>query len=560
MSLQGKRRLAVSLVAVAVLASLAVAGTSALAGPVHCAATGSSTVLASSRVRVYRLHGSYYGCLTRTGHTRFLAARHTLTLPEPRISYDTTTFQQSATGGDWVAYTKLTHGSVGDTSTIVSVELSSGSTRRLKISDDLTAPEGLAISRSGWLAWLMPYIGGNLPVTTGGVDQLAISRLGGDHHPDLVLLAGDSATVLRGLGAGKFGPSQPLVSTKNPLCMSVADVNGDGIPDLVIGEGLGDSGVLVFLGHANGTFGPALRTHVPLASVDVLSTGDLNHDGHRDVVVASQDPGSLGKVVVLLGKGNGRFRAPVTYRTGSHDDLIDALAVGDATGDHRLDVVAGIAGKVWILPGRGDGSFASPLTLPWHERPGPGIGAIAVGKLGRDRDPDIVLAAGYVEVFRGRGHGSFAPIKRYRVDSPRDGLSSVSLADVNGDGLPDVVAGEFGGLGAAVLEGTRGGGLGAAVILRAHAGAHDAVVGDLRGNGHLDIAVSNFDSGDISVLFNRGGGRFFGPSLNQNLFVFDSSGQRPVSSDQTIPSASLRFRGGTLHWRADGHAEQVALH
>ena len=183
--------------------------------------------------------------------------------------------------------------------------------------------------------------------------DIHLATLGGDHHTDIVTLSGNTVAVLRGLGHGRFGTAQRTITTTNALQLTLTDVNGDGIPDFVLGEGLVDPGVLVYLARANGSFGPALRTHVPLHSVDVLATGDLNGDGHPDVVAASQDPGSLGKLVVLLGKGNGRFRAPHTIATGSSENLVDSITLGDATGDHRADIVAGIRGKTWIFPGTG---------------------------------------------------------------------------------------------------------------------------------------------------------------------------------------------------------------
>ena len=97
-------------------------------------------------------------------------------------------------------------------------------------------------------------------------------------------------------------------------------------------------------------------------------------------------------------------------------------------------------------------------------------------------------------------------------------------------------------------------------MLRAHGGPIAVALGNLRGRGHADIAVANFESGDISLLFNHGNGTFFGPSLNQDVFAWDSTGINELASDQSVGLRSLRFTGSTLHWVAGGHPRHHVLH
>jgi hypothetical protein len=545
--------------AIAVVAGVFVAS-EATATPVRCSRAGSQTVRESSTLRVYRLHGSYYGCLKSTGGTRFLARAHTFTEPQSRVGVETSTFGVSAVGGSWVAWSRQVIGTLGNSMSIDSIDLSDAAKRRVKISNDPTVPEGLAVSPRGQLAWLMPYTGGGLAVKFGSNEQLLAARLAPDHHDDLVLLSEGGVVVARGLGAGKFATPQLLVTGKNPLTFAVADVNGDGVPDLILGGGLGDVGVTVHLGRPDGTFGAAIKTSVPLSTVDVLDVADLNGDGRADVVAASQDPGSLGKIVVLLSKGNGRFQKPSTYSTGSNDDLANAVRIGDATGDGRPDIVAGFDTKIWVLKGHGNGSFTPLPAIHRHELHGPGIGSIAIGDLNGDHHPDIALAASYVEIYSGLGGDRFASLKRYRVDSPTLGLRSLAIGDVTGDGLPDVVAGgeEFPYV--ALLRSTRSRGLKPPRLLRVHDGEQEVALGDFGASGRLDIAVANFQESDVLLLLNSGHGRFTGPSLNQDLYVHDATGMRKISSDSSIPAGSLRFTGSVLHWRADGTAQQLTLH
>ncbi|GMR24280.1 MAG: hypothetical protein BMS9Abin37_2802 [Acidobacteriota bacterium] len=101
-----------------------------------------------------------------------------------------------------------------------------------------------------------------------------------------------------------------------------------------------------------------------------MRIGDANEDGRADVVV------NHGDVSVLLGKGNGRFRINRRIAIG---ESLRAVAVGDASGDSRLDVVSASAasGEVFVMRGRGDGTFEELQRYPVS-----GASAVAMGWVG----------------------------------------------------------------------------------------------------------------------------------------------------------------------------------
>ena len=134
--------------------------------------------------------------------------------------------------------------------------------------------------------------------------------------------------------------------TVNPEHVGVADLNGDGKPDLVLS--LYDHNIDVYLNTGHGTFGTATgeTTETP-GSVGGYPRGvafaDVNHDGKIDIitdnvgepVAADQgtiEPGSLG---ILYGNGDGTFQAPVQYTPYTYPG---AVAVGDFNGDGLPDL------------------------------------------------------------------------------------------------------------------------------------------------------------------------------------------------------------------------------
>jgi len=171
--------------------------------------------------------------------------------------------------------------------------------------------------------------------------------------------------------------------------MVVADVNGDGSPDvLVAGEG---HGVAVLLGNGNGTFQP-LVNYDSGGFASAFAVGDVNADGKPDVVQAVQCPDECPSagLSVLLGNGDGTFQAPIITTLPGEDDF--GLVLRDLDGDGKPDVVVTgyFSGKIWALLGNGDGTFQAPETylsgLKHTSSP-------AIADLNRDGRPDLLIAS-----------------------------------------------------------------------------------------------------------------------------------------------------------------------
>src|ERR1019366_1377680 len=113
-------------------------------------------------------------------------------------------------------------------------------------------------------------------------------------------------------------PSQP----SNTL-LAMADVNGDGKLDLIVGG----NPLAIYYGNGYGSFtGPAVTSN--FGTNATVATGDFNKDGKADVVTAA--------VSVFMGSGLGWFQPMKKYTVSTP---VDALAVGDINGDGFLDIV-----------------------------------------------------------------------------------------------------------------------------------------------------------------------------------------------------------------------------
>jgi hypothetical protein len=148
--------------------------------------------------------------------------------------------------------------------------------------------------------------------------------------------------------------------------------------------------VSVLLGNGNGTF--QTRVDYPVGEEPTsVAVADLNGDGHLDLIVTDGQSGFgiVNAVSVLLGNGNGTFRAEVHYPAGGNPT---AVAVADLDGDGALDVVVAneFGSTVSVLSGNGDGTLKPQIYFGTGTEPT----GVAVADLNRDGVPDIATISG----------------------------------------------------------------------------------------------------------------------------------------------------------------------
>ena len=189
--------------------------------------------------------------------------------------------------------------------------------------------------------------------------SVAAAVLTGDGIPDLVVAnrRSQSVSVLMGNGDGTFQAQQTFFAGSGPSTVVLADVNGDGVPDIVVANRYSEN-VGVLLGNGNGTFQyPQLLFLGQFTYPHSVAVADINGDGNPDIIVGDYGTGMVG---VLLGNGNGSFQSQQTYATGHYSY---SVAVGDVNGDGRPDVVVLNSGieNVSVLLNAVNGNFTGQV-------------------------------------------------------------------------------------------------------------------------------------------------------------------------------------------------------
>jgi len=337
--------------------------------------------------------------------------------------------------------------------------------------------------------------------------SLAVADLNGDGRPDIATVSG-SLTVLFGSDSGQFGGRVDYKLPSWGYHVDAGDLDGDGDIDLVVTTG---SSVLVFLNSGNGVFG----TPTPcLAGSGSSVLADLNGDHVLDLAVASDS------LYVLLGRGDGTFQHPVAYPAGNVP--ID-LAAGDLDGDGRTDLIdvnsLGIVAPsaigertmtdnstVSVFLNGGQGTFGSRVGYA----PSLFAVAVAVGDFTGDGIPDLVetdsyqeCACGKVYVLPGNGDGTFGAAIDGNIYASYP--THVAVADLNADGKLDLAIGENGSyLPYDYVIIALGNGDGTfAFHEESHVGlgSLSVALSDVNGDGKLDLITVNAYSNTVSVAF-----------------------------------------------------------
>ena len=257
--------------------------------------------------------------------------------------------------------------------------------------------------------------------------RLDLAAAGPDNETIVVLLAGRAALSL----------SIPGILNE----FTIADINGDGNPDIVfaIQEPDGQGGIGAYLGDGHGGF---VRTAItPAPRILALAAGDMNQDGRIDLVSLGFDDAANSWVLqVNLAKANGAFAAPATTVLLTRSGF--SLALGDVNRDGRLDVAVMLPGLALSEPsemhtwsGNGSGGLTATPSAPQFQD------TIAVSfelaDVNRDGFLDIVAADGErMAVSLGNGTSFSEPVET-AVSTDKSRLGGVSLGDLNDDGQID---------------------------------------------------------------------------------------------------------------------------
>ncbi len=341
-------------------------------------------------------------------------------------------------------------------------------------------------------------------------NTVVVGDFNGDGQPDLAVActfpSGDGISILLGNPDGTFQPFTDYSVGQNTATLTVGDLTGNGIQDIVTANGgFANNSISVLMGNGDGTFGTA-QTYTAGQSPDAVALGDFNRDGILDIVAADQNasPGATtGNVALLLGNGDGSFLAAPDLSVPGAGPSVTADFTGDGIPDLAvLSSGSGFTG-VRIYPGLGNGSFGAPLeTVPVNQG-----STLAVGDFTGNGHMDLAVATSSgVDVFLGNGDGTFAtPVLYAAGPSP----NWIAVADLTGNHIDDLVVADSGtGGGVSVLLGNGDGTFQTATSVSVGGTAKYVAVGDLNGDGHPDLAVVSNSSNTVSVVLGNGDGTF----------------------------------------------------
>jgi hypothetical protein len=294
-----------------------------------------------------------------------------------------------------------------------------------------------------------------------------------------------------------------------PQAIAVGDFNEDGKLDVVVGNAQLKSAlyytVAVLKGDGLGGFTFLDTTGIGGSHPYGVAVGDLNNDGHLDVVATAFDNGTVAR---MLGDGTGSFPDVVDSSVAASGPI--GVALGDLNGDGNLDVVtANFDGTVTVLMGDGAGRLARTAGSPIATG-GSGTIAVAIGDVNKDQRLDIVAAnlnSSNVTVLLGDGTGRFTAGTPITVNGPPQG---VALGDFNNDGNLDIATANTTANNVTVLLGNGSGGFSAATgsPFGTANTPMSIAIGDMDGSGNLDIVTADSASDQVSVLLGNGSGGF----------------------------------------------------
>ncbi len=269
---------------------------------------------------------------------------------------------------------------------------------------------------------------------------LLVADLDRDGRDDLLMLTESELVVIRQLADGELASPDryPLAGTER-FGLLVADVNGDGIPDVLSQVSKGDHTLRLWLGVGDGSLGAEIA--LPLSeSRTVLAPLEAGRDGPRLVRVESS-AGAVQTVGFSLGAAAGadleRIRPRMLAAVGG-DDSGGVAAIGDVTGDGRPDlVVANPRGaSLLLLEQAGDGRFLRSGPFPSLAD----VRAMVAADLDADGAVELVMASPKERALAWTGIGPSGRLE-YPRPLPCPGKpSDVVALDLDGDGLVEVAA------------------------------------------------------------------------------------------------------------------------
>lgn len=280
-------------------------------------------------------------------------------------------------------------------------------------------------------------------------ESVAVGDFNNDGKPDVILAGsgGDNQLALQlGNGDGTFQAPVTFATLSTPEEMTAVDVNKDGNVDLIclvqdLNSGTGS--IVVFYGNGNGTFKAPVTYSTPYLPYS-MGVHDLNGDGYPDIAVGDD----IGQVEIWNNNGGASYTLAKNVLVNANQEHESKVRVGQFNGNGIYDLAVMNGLGVWVLWNDGKENFTSQ-ELKGYQAPQD----MNVGDLNQDGIDDIIQTWGCpstsqngapvgcasIDVFYGQGNNKF--YKNTVVSNVRGMFAPIYpwAADVNGDGVADIV-------------------------------------------------------------------------------------------------------------------------
>jgi hypothetical protein len=345
-----------------------------------------------------------------------------------------------------------------------------------------------------------------------GTNSVSVSDINNDTHSDIIVAnyLANNVGVFLGYGNGRFR-DQVLSSSgtdSSPQYVQAGDFNKDGQLDLAVANG-GTSNVGVLYGYGNGSFGNLLTYATGTGSNPVsMDVGDFNNDDQLDIIVAV---GTYNYVGIFFGYSDGTFASMSTVLTGQNS-LASSAAVGDFNNDSRLDFTIADRGNnnIGVFLSYGSQPFGGQTTFFMGEGCHPS--SVVIGHFNNDSEVDIAVAnsgTNNIGILLGYGNRTFTNVTTYSTGNDSSPMS-LAIGDFNDDSLTDIVVANSNTNNAVVLIGYGNGSFSTFMPYPMGDSSQPAsiAVGDFNRDHRLDIAVANYGTNNVCILFGCGNGTF----------------------------------------------------
>ncbi len=157
-------------------------------------------------------------------------------------------------------------------------------------------------------------------------------------------------------------------SLNGSYLFKITDINGDGLPDILLYPGNVANQVNVYLSTGNGTFATPDVLTLPTSGVQqangiYAAIGDLNGDGRPDIVVSGMDANGQSAVYVFLQNSDGSFSAPQEYTYPMNTGFTGPVAIGHLFGSNTLSVYVITIGGSYDFLVNGNGTLQTPTSI-----------------------------------------------------------------------------------------------------------------------------------------------------------------------------------------------------